>query len=140
MTQTPNGMVSVSGNFRKQARSGRPERQNKDDGLALRVVQAARQKSVPRNAYRIEHSLQRNERIFTVVAPSGAQLYSFTDRMSAEAEAAMLNATDLAKSRKLRPSYTAHGERHARVHAPHLRCDVDFVTSGFVGSRVGSLG
>jgi hypothetical protein len=83
--------VSVSGDIRTHPRSSRAERRG-DDAPALRQAQAARRKA-DRGAYRIEHGLQRDERIFTIVAPSGARLYSFADWTSAQAEAAKLNRT-----------------------------------------------
>jgi hypothetical protein len=39
-------------------------------------------------------SRQGGERLFTVVAPSGDRLYSFTDPRAAEAEATALNTFD----------------------------------------------
>jgi hypothetical protein len=45
------------------------------------------------SAYRVEAHRRGNERVFTVVARSGARLYSFADWESAQAEAALLNAS-----------------------------------------------
>jgi hypothetical protein len=43
------------------------------------------------SAYRVEAQRRGDECVFTVVARSGARLYSFADWESAQAEAALLN-------------------------------------------------
>jgi hypothetical protein len=41
--------------------------------------------------YRVDVALERGEKVFAVVAPSGARLYTYADPRTAEAEATVLN-------------------------------------------------
>jgi hypothetical protein len=45
----------------------------------------------PTGRYKVDIDLERGERVFTVVAPSGARLYSYADARTAETEAMVLN-------------------------------------------------
>jgi hypothetical protein len=54
------------------------------DGVALRP-------RYPTARYKVDIDVERGERVFTVVAPSGARLYSYADARTAEAEAMVLN-------------------------------------------------
>jgi hypothetical protein len=54
------------------------------DGVAVRPW-------YPTERYRVDVDLERGERVFTVVAPSGARLYSYADARTAETEAMVLN-------------------------------------------------
>jgi hypothetical protein len=72
-------------------REGRNERTAATAAMTQR--RSFRPVQQPRGGYRIEHGHRAGESIFTIIAPSGARLYSFSDLGSAETEAATLNGS-----------------------------------------------
>jgi hypothetical protein len=55
--------------------------------------------------YRVDIAVERGERVFIVVDPAGARLYTYTDSRTAEAEADALNGTPVPPSARTgRPS------------------------------------
>jgi hypothetical protein len=67
-----------------------------------------------RGCYRIETQQRNGERTYTVTAPTGEPLYTYTDVGSAQAEVATLIALELNPAARLKESHELPGMRLRR--------------------------